>query len=183
MNLSLQQITQLLQAWRDGKESALDELMPLVYDELRSLAQRYLARQAPGQTLQTTALVHEAYERLGQQQQPDYQNRAHFFAVCALMMRRILVDHYRRRRATVALDEVEIAAPESDVDLLALDEALTRLAALDPRAVRVVELHFFGGLTFEEVAEVLQLSPITVKRDWKDAKGWLYQELSREEKQ
>jgi RNA polymerase sigma factor (TIGR02999 family) len=177
MGASAQEVTQLLRAWRDGDQAALDKLMPLVYDELHRLAKRYMARQLPGHTLQTTALVNETYIRLLGQQQVEWQNRAHFFAICAKIMRGILVDHFRRHRPHVALDEAAVVSPEQDVDVLALDQALSRLAALDPRKSRIVEMRYFGGMTEEEVAEVLQVAPITVKREWKRARAWLLREL------
>jgi len=178
MNPSAQEVTQLLQAWRNGDQRALDRLIPLVYEELSQLAKRYMARQAPGHTLQTTALMNEAYIRLIGQSHIDWQGRAHFFAVCATIMRNILVDHFRRQRPKVTLSEGTLVSPEPDVDVMALDETLGRLAALDKRQSQVVELRFFGGLAEEEVAEVLNVSPITVKRDWKKARAWLYRELS-----
>jgi RNA polymerase sigma factor (TIGR02999 family) len=178
MNPSAQEVTQLLQAWRNGDQTALDRLIPLVYEELRQLAKRYMARQAPGHTLQTAALINEAYIRLIDQSHIEWQGRAHFFAVCATIMRNILVDHFRRQRPKVTLNEEAFMSPEPDVDVMALDETLGRLAALDKRQSQVIELRFFGGLTEEEVAEVLNVSPITVKRDWKKARAWLYRELS-----
>lgn len=178
MEPSSQEVTQLLRAWRDGDRAALDKLIPLVYEELHRLAKRYMARQSPGHTLQTTALVNEVYTRLLGKQQVEWQNRAHFFAVCAIIMRGILVDHFRRRRPQVPLDEAAFASPEQDVDVLALDEALDRLAALDPRKSRIVEMRYFGGMTEKEVAEVLQVAPITVKREWRRARAWLLRELS-----
>lgn len=178
MHPSAQEVTQLLQAWRNGDQTALDRLIPLVYEELHHLAKRYMARQAPGHALQTTALINEVYTRLIDQSHIEWQNRAHFFAVCATIMRNILVDHFRRQRPKVTLSEGALVSPESDVDVMALDEALGRLAALDKRQSQVVELRFFGGLAEEEVAEVLNVSPITVKRDWKKTRAWLYRELS-----
>ncbi len=185
MEASPQQVTQLLRAWRNGDDSALDKLMPLVYEELRRAAKRQMARQAPGHTLQTLAVINEVYLRLVDPKSKDteWQDRAHFLAYCARMMRNILVDHFRRHRPQVSLSEAGQSPQEQRVDVLSLNEALNELAKLDPRASRVVELRFFGGLTLEEVAEVLQVSPATAKRDWKDAKGWLYQELGREGKQ
>jgi RNA polymerase sigma factor (TIGR02999 family) len=188
MTPSPQEVTQLLAAWRNGQPEALDQLMPLVYDELRRLARHYMAREGPGHTLQTTALVNEAYLRLAGQQPVDWQNRAHFFAVAAQVMRHLLVDHARARQyqkrgggaQRVELEEAMVIAPEQDVELLALDEALSRLAALDLRKSRLVELRYFGGLSAAETAEVLGLSEITVKREWLKAKAWLYRELSQE---
>ena len=184
---SSQEVTQLLLAWSQGEPAALDELTPLVYDELRRMARRYLARESGGQTLQTTALVHEAYLRLIDVRSVEWQSRAHFFAIAAQLMRQILVDFARRHRQhkrggeaqRVSLDEALVISRGRSPDLVALDEALTELARLDPRQARVVELRFFGGLTEEEVAEVLKVSPRTVRGDWSMAKVWLLRELSR----
>ncbi len=181
------QITQLLLAWGKGDQAALDELMPLVYDELRRVAARFLRRQRPSQTMQTTALVNEAYLRLIDSSRVQWQNRAHFFAVSATLMRRILVDFARERQnlkrggaaELVSLDEALVVAPERGADLLALDEALNRLAALNPRQAQVVELRYFGGLSEEEAAEALKVSLRTVQRDWNLARLWLYRELSQ----
>jgi RNA polymerase sigma factor (TIGR02999 family) len=179
-------VTQLLLDWGRGDRSALDRLMPLVYTELRALAERSLRHEPSGHTLQGTALVHEAYLKLVDQRQVRWQDRAHFFAVAAQLMRRILVDHARRHgaakrgrgRPTLPLEEAEVpAAPTPLIDWLALDEALDRLAALDARQARIVELRFFGGLTIEETAEVLQISQATVKNEWSLARAWLYREL------
>jgi RNA polymerase sigma factor (TIGR02999 family) len=180
MASSPREVTQLLHAWRNGDQTALNELMPLVYDELRRIARRYLARQTPDHTLQPTDLVNEACTRLMDQSRIEWQNRAHFFGLSATIMRNILVDHHRRKRhrPKVSLSEVEIAAPERDVDVIALDEALNRLATLDPQKSRIVELRYFGGMTVEEVAEVLQIAPITVKREWSRARAWLLRELT-----
>jgi RNA polymerase sigma factor (TIGR02999 family) len=180
------QITQLLLAWGNGDQRALEELMPLVYAELRKVAARRLRRQRPGHTLQTTALVNEAYLRLIDASQVRWQNRAHFFAVSAQFMRRILVDFARERQnlkrgggaQRVSLDEGVALAPERGEDLLALDEALDRLAALNARQARVVELRYFGGLSEEETAEALKISLRTVQRDWNLARLWLYRELN-----
>jgi RNA polymerase sigma factor (TIGR02999 family) len=169
----------------DDRE-ALDKLMPAVYDELRRQAERYLRRERAGHTLQTTALIHEAYVRLVDQRNVQWQNRAHFFGIAAQMMRRILVDHARgKRRAKrggsdvkISLADATILVKEQDLDVVALDEALTRLAEIDEQQSRVVELRFFSGLTVEETAEVMGISPATVKRDWSMAKAWLYRELS-----
>src|SRR5262245_1127374 len=182
------EVTQLLLAWSQGDRSALDRLIPLVYAELRRLAHRYMGQERPGHTLQTTALVNEAYLRLIDASQVQWQNRAHFFGVSAQLMRRMLVDFARAHRnlkrggeaQRVSLDEALLAPQETDADLVALDEALTALAAIDPRQARAVELRFFGGLSVEETAEVLQVSPETVHRDWRTAKAWLLRELSRE---
>ncbi len=180
-------VTQLLGRWRNGDRQALDSLIPLVYKELRRIAQHYLRNERPGHTLQSTALVHEAYVRMIQQDLPDWQNRAHFFAVAAQLMRQILVDHARAYRAdkrgggvcNVALDEAEEDALQVDVDILALDDALKTLSAMDPQQGEVVELRFFGGLSIEDTAEVLGISSSTVKRDWITARAWLHRELDR----
>jgi RNA polymerase sigma factor (TIGR02999 family) len=181
-------LTRLLLDWSRGDKTALDRLMPLVYDELRALAERSLRHERSGHTLQGTALVHEAYLKLVDQRQVRWQDRAHFFAVAAQLMRRILVDHARRHGAAKRgsgqprhpLDEADAPAAAAPlVDWLALDCALDRLAALDERQARTVELRFFGGLTIEETAEVLQVSQATVKNDWSLARGWLYRELQR----
>jgi RNA polymerase sigma-70 factor, ECF subfamily len=161
--------------------------MPLVYDELRRLAAGYIARERPGQTLQATALVNEAFVRLVGEKARGFQNRAHFVAIAALSMRQILVQRARARRAAkrggapdrVTLDEAMLPSADPAVDVLALDEALTRLAALDPTQARIVELRYFGGLTIEETAEALRLSPATIKREWAMARAWLKQELAR----
>lgn len=183
---SPEQITQLLVAWSDGDQAALEKLMPVVYAELHRLARRYMRRENPGHTLQTSALVNEAYLRLVNAESVRWQNRAHFFAVSARIMRRILVDLARERQGLkrgggaqrITLDEGMALSPEKDVDLLALDEALQRLAALSARQSRVVELRYFGGLNEEEVAEALEVSPRTVRHDWSLARTWLYRELS-----
>jgi RNA polymerase sigma factor (TIGR02999 family) len=181
-------VTQLLGEWQDGSQEALARLMPLVYRELRAIAGRYLSRESSGHTLQSTALVHEAYMKLVGQRSARWQNRAHFFAIAAQMMRRILVDHARHQHRlkrggsapALLLDESVVAAPESEVDLLSLDDALTALARIDPRGARVVELRFFSGLTIEETAAVMEVSPGTVKRDWNTARAWLYREIGAE---
>jgi len=185
------EVTQLLLAWSQGDRSALDRLIPLVYEELRRLAHRYMGQERTGHTLQTTALVNEAYLRLIDASQVQWQNRAHFFAVSAQLMRRILVDFARARRnlkrgggaQQVSLGEALLAPLEPDADLVALDEALTALAAIDQRQAQAVELRFFGGLSVEETAEVLKVSPETVHRDWRVAKAWLLRELSQTGKQ
>jgi len=185
---SPQEVTQLLLAWSNGDQEALNRLIPLVEQELHRLAKRYMSREHPGHTLQTTALVNEAYLRLIDQRHVHWQNRAHFFAIAAQMMRRILVDHARRRQYVkrggeaqhVSLDQAAVVAREQASNLVAVDEALTKLAALDQRKSHVVELRFFGGLSVEETAEVLKVSPLTVIREWKKAKAWLYYELSGE---
>jgi RNA polymerase sigma factor (TIGR02999 family) len=180
-------VTELLQQWGGGRREALDQLLPVIYGELRRLAASYLRRERANHTLQATALVHEAFLKLVDQRDVRWQNRAHFFGIAAQMMRRILVDHARAHGASkrgagerpVSFDEALVVAPAFDVDLLALDEALTRLAAIDPQQCRVVELRFFGGLTIEETAEVLHISPATVGREWTLARAWLYAELAR----
>lgn len=181
-------ITGLLLAWSDGRRDALEELLPIVYDELRRIASRYLRRESQNHTLEPTALVHEAYLRLIDQRRVRWRNRAHFYGVSAQIMRRILVDHARAERADkrggrtahVTIGDVDIAAPPAhDVDVVALDEALQRLAAFDRQQARIVELRYFGGLTIEEVAEVLGLSAATIVREWTVAKAWLRAELSR----
>jgi RNA polymerase sigma factor (TIGR02999 family) len=185
--LSQQQITQLLLDWSDGDKSALDALMPLVYEELRRLARHYMRGERQGHTLQTTALVNEAYTRLVDYKQMRWQDRAHFFAVAAQAMRRVLVDHARNHRrdkrgagaVKVSLDEVAMMADEQAAEMVALDAALTSLAEFDPRKSQIVELRYFGGLSIEETAEVLGISPVTVKRDWSTAKVWLHREISR----
>ena len=182
-------ITQLLQDWQGGNRDALDRLVPLVYDELHVIASRHMASERRDGGLQTTALVNEAYLKLVDQRQVDWQNRAHFFAIAARLMRRILIDDARRRlrgkhgggALRVSVDELPIAAPASPVDvvdLLALDAALQELEQLDPEQARIVELRFFGGLTVEETAAVVGWSTATVKREWAMAKGWLHRALT-----
>lgn len=183
-------ITRLLQEWRDGNREAADGLMALVYRELHALASSYMSRERRDITLQPTALVHEAYMRLAGQQDVAWQNRSHFYGIAAQIMRRILVDHARSSgrqkrgaRAThLAVENIDIASPAAiDVtDTLAIDDALVKLAAMDPQQSRIVELRFFGGLTIEETAEVMGLSIGTVKRDWAVARAWLFRELSEE---
>jgi RNA polymerase sigma factor (TIGR02999 family) len=181
-------ITQLLIKWRNGDHAALDELLPLVYGELRRLAGYYLRQERPHHTLQPTALVHEAYLRLVGEKGIDWQNRAHFFGIAAVRMRHILVEHARSRRAAkrgggeyrLSLSEADRLEEKCDVNLLALDDALQRLEALDPQKSRIVELRYFGGLTIEETAEALNVSPATVKRDWSMARAWLRSEISNE---
>jgi RNA polymerase sigma-70 factor (ECF subfamily) len=181
-------ITQLLIAWSDGRREALDDLMPIVYADLRRLAGGYMRRESADHALQPTALVHEAYVRLIDQKQVKWRNRAHFFGVAAGMMRRILVDNARRRRAEkrggdwerVTLADVEAAADgQPEIDVLALNDALERLAEFDPQQERIVELRYFGGLTIDETAEVVGISPATVVREWTIAKAWLRADLSR----
>jgi RNA polymerase sigma factor (TIGR02999 family) len=184
---SQQDVTSLLQAWRDGDDEALARLTPLVYDELHRLANRYMRREHVGHTLQTTALVNEAYIRLVDSKRVRWQNRAHFFAIAAQLMRRILVDVVRRQRfqkrggdwRKVTLAEGLDLAANVDADLMAVDEALQELSKLDYRKAQVVELRFFGGLTLEETAEALKVSTDTVGRDWRAAKAWLTRELKR----
>jgi RNA polymerase sigma-70 factor (ECF subfamily) len=180
-------VTRLLIAWRGGDHAALDRLMPLVYAELRRVAHRYMRDERPNHLLQTTALVHEAYLRLIDVNRVDWESRNHFFAVSAQLMRRILVEAARRRNADkrggdashVALDEAMLPAPDRDADLIALDEALDTLAALDARKARVVELRYFAGLSVEETAGVLRVSVETVTRDWRMAKLWLQRDVAR----
>ena len=178
-------ISRLLRAWSDGDQSALNGLTPIVYEELHRLAHHYMERERPGHTLQTTALVNEAYMRLVNYKRMKWQGRAHFFAVAAQVMRRILVDHARthniKRGAGVqhiALDDVAVVSADRTADLVALDDAMNALARLDPRKVQIIEMRFFGGLSVDETAEVLKVSPATVRRDWSIAKFWLYRELS-----
>jgi len=183
---SRKDISLLLFAWSDGDQSALDKLIPLVYEELHRLAHRYISHENPGHTLQTTGLAHEAYLRLIEVKTVRWQDRAHFFAVAARMMRRILVDLARSRQNLkcgggahqVSLDGVFVAAPERSPDMLALDEALQKLAVLNPRQSQVVELRYFGGLTEEQVGQAINISERTVRSDWRLAKSWLYRELS-----
>jgi RNA polymerase sigma factor (TIGR02999 family) len=180
-------VTQLLVRWRGGDREAFDALIPLVYDELRRIAQRYLNAERPEHTLQSTALVNEAYMRMVAQDLPQWQNRAHFFSVAAQIMRQILVDHARNRRASkrggnvckLALDDAGEQPQQRDLDIIALDDALKTLAEMDPQQSRVVELKFFAGLSIEDTSEVLGISPSTVKRDWNTARVWLYRELDR----
>lgn len=183
---SQEQVTGLLLAWRQGDESALEQLVPLVYGELHRLAHRYLGGERAGHILQTTALVNEAYLRLVDSRRVQWQNRAHFFAVSAQLMRRVLVDFARSRNyqkrggdaVQISLHEELAGSTERGADLVALDDALNAMAKTDERAGRVVELRFFGGLSIEETADVLKISPETVKRDWTWAKAWLLRELS-----
>jgi RNA polymerase sigma factor (TIGR02999 family) len=186
---SSSQVSKLLVNWRRGDQGAREALIPLVYNELRRLARLHLRRERPDHTLQSAALVHEAYLRLIRQDQPQWQNRAHFFGVAAQLMRHILVDHARNRAAAkrgagaprLSLDE-EVALPQvRDVDLLTLDDALNQLAALDLQQSRVVELRFFGGLSIEETSVVLGISPATVKREWATARAWLQREMKHKD--
>jgi RNA polymerase sigma factor (TIGR02999 family) len=185
---SPQVVTQLLIDWSRGDQAALDSLMPLVYGELRRLAHCYMRRERVGHTLQTTALINEAYLRLVEQQHVQWHNRAHFFAISAQLMRRILVDHARSHTRVkrgggvlkMSLDEAVVPSQKRAAELVALDDALQSLATVDLRKSQVVELRFFGGLSVEETAEVLKVTPMTVTRDWKTAKAWLHREMSNE---
>lgn len=186
METSSDEVTRLLRDWGNGNQQALDKLVPLIYNELRHLAHKCLHRERPGHTLQTTALVHEAYLKLIDQRDARWQNRAHFFAIAAQAMRRILVDSARRHTAikrggpaeNLPLDEAANVSLEPDPILLPLDEALNALAEIDPQQGRIVELRFFGGLTIEETAEVMKLSADTIKREWAMARAWLRQTLT-----
>ena len=181
-----QNVTQLLIGWSKGDKAALDALLPMVYQELRTQASRYLRRERPGHTLQTTALIHEAYLKLVDQKNVHWQNRAHFFGIAAQLMRRILVDHARSKKRVkrggsdirVSFNEANVLGQTQNLDIVALDEALERLAEIDEQQSRIVELRFFSGLTVEETAEVLSISPATVKRDWSMAKAWLHREIT-----
>ncbi len=183
---SIQSVSALLLRWRGGDEEALQDLLPLVYNELRRLAHRYLQRQRPDHTLQSTALVHEAYLRLVKQREGKFQNRAHFFAICAQLMRQILVEYARSQQAAkrnagrriTFNDEIQLVK-RRNLDLVALDDALNTLARLDAQQSQIVELRFFGGLSIEDTAQILGISPATVKRDWSTAKAWLRHEMSR----
>jgi RNA polymerase sigma factor (TIGR02999 family) len=183
-------VTELLVRWREGDREALESLMPLVYDELRRLANHYLQRERCDHTLQSTALVHEAYMRLAGDNAPQWQNRAHFFGIAARVMRQILVEYARAHSAAkrgglgackITLDESLELAQRTDIDVVALDGALDRLSELDPQQSRIVELRFFTGLTIEDTSEVMGLSPATVKRDWTSARAWLHREIARSE--
>lgn len=178
-------VSQLLRAWRDGDPSALEKLTPIVYSELHRLARRYMQGERAGHSLQTTALVNEAYVRLVGYKRMQWQNRAHFFAVSAQLMRRILVDRARRRNLKrggglkrISLEDIPLVSAERGEDLVALDDAMIRLAELDPRKAQIVEMRFFGGLSVEETAEVLKVSAVTVMRHWSIARAWLYRELA-----
>ena len=185
-------LTGMLIEWRQGDRAALDRLTPIVYDEIRRIAHRYVQREREGHTLQTTALINEAYLRLAGSETVDWQNRSHFFAVTAQVMRHILIDHARRRRYVkhggeaqhipfdlAVAEAVQMSQPRA-AELVALDEALEELAKLDPRKSQVVELRYFGGLSLEETAEVLEISAMTVRRDWRAAKAWLYKAVNGE---
>ena len=181
------EVTQLLIDWSNGDRAALDKLLPVVEEELRRLAHRYMSRERAGHTLQTTALVNEAFVRLVNRRNVQWQNRAHFFGIAAQLMRTILVDHARSHAAVkrgggahkFELDEAMVVSQQKAAEVLALDDALKQLALIDPQQSRIVELRFFGGLTVEETAEVLHLSPATIKREWSTAKAWLYRELAK----
>ena len=185
MSSSEEEVTALLRRWRDGDEAALNKLTPLVYDELHRLAHKYIRRERPGHTLQTTALVNEAYVRLVDQNNVDWQNRAHFFGVAAQVMRHILVDYARQQTAVKRgggverfnLDEGLIVSKESAAELVALDEALKALSNLYPRRSKVVELRYFGGLNNKEASEILNVSETTIERDWRFARAWLFREM------
>jgi RNA polymerase sigma factor (TIGR02999 family) len=184
-----QQVTQLLCEWRDGDASALEKLIPLVQPGLQRIAHHYMSRERPGHTLQTTALLDDAYLQLAEKTHPQWQNRAHFFAVAAQLMRRIMVDHARQRHALkrsggairITLDECAAVTETRAAELLALDEALEKLAAADQRKAKVVEMRYFGGLTMEEIADVLRIHVNTVTRDWTAARAWLFAALSGED--
>jgi RNA polymerase sigma-70 factor, ECF subfamily len=187
-SLPPQEVTQLLVDWGNGNQAALDRLMPLVYTELRQLAHRYMRWERPGHTMQSTALIHEAYLRLVDQNQVRWQHQAHFFGIAARLMRQILIEHARSHTrakrgggvGTISLDKAAIVSQARATELLALDDALERLATIDPRKSQVVELRFFGGLSVEEAAQVLNIAPNTVLRDWRMAKAWLRREISHE---
>jgi RNA polymerase sigma factor (TIGR02999 family) len=184
---STHEVTGLLIEWSNGDKAALDKLAPLVYQELRRLAHHYMSHERPGHTLQTTALVNEAYLRLVNRKGVQWQNRAHFFGIAATLMRSILVDHARSHAYAkrgggarkIEFDEAMIVSQERAAEVVALDDVLKQLADFDPQQSRIVELRFFGGLTIEETSEVLDLSPATIKREWSTARAWLYRELSK----
>jgi RNA polymerase sigma factor (TIGR02999 family) len=187
MNLSSEQITAMLHAWGEGDAAALEQLLPLVYDELHRLASAYLHGERRGHTLQTTALINEAYVRLAEWKNVEWKNRAHFLGLAAQMMRRVLVDFARARHSAkrggaaqrVEMNEANLAAPRREAEIIALDDALNTLAEMDARKCLLVELRYFGGLSVEETAEVMRLSPRTVLREWQAARAWLYRELKR----
>jgi RNA polymerase sigma factor (TIGR02999 family) len=180
-------VSLLLQGWRNGDSQALNALLPLVYKELRRLARMQLQKERPDHTLQSAALVHEAYLRLIGLNPPQWESRTHFFAIAAQLMRQILVDYARRHRAAkrggsvckLSLDDVMAASPGKDLDVVALDDALNTLAKIDPRQSRVVELRFFAGLSLQEISEAMEIAPATVQRDWTAARAWLHREISR----
>ena len=182
-----QEITQLLMSWSQGEKAALDHLVQLVYPELRRLAKRYMARESPEHTLQTSALINEAYLKLVDQKNVEWQNRAHFYAVAAQVMRHILVDHARSRNYAkrgggalkLPLDEAAALTEQRATELIALDDALTNLAGLDARKSQIIELRFFGGLSMEETAEVMKISPSTVQREWRAAKAWIHHSMTK----
>jgi RNA polymerase sigma factor (TIGR02999 family) len=186
VNTQQSNVTQLLLEWNNGDRSALDRLMPVVYEELRRMARRHMRAEDAGHTLQATALVNDVYIRLVDQKQVNWQNRAHFFGAAARIIRRVLVDYARARHrlkrggdaVKVSLNEDVNAAIATEVDVVALDDALGRLAKLDPQQERIIELRFFAGLSIEETAEALNISPATVKRDWTTARAWLYREMT-----
>ncbi len=188
LNADAHQVTQLLTRWSAGSEVALDELMPIVYDELRTMAKRYMSGQNPGHTFQTTELIHEAYLKLAGGENQNWQNRAHFLGVAALAMRHILVNYALSKqsqkrggdRLRVTADDILVVSIERSEEIVALDEALKRLEMIDQRKGRVVELRYFGGLSIEETASILNVSPQTVKRDWRFAKSWLMSELTKQ---
>ncbi len=187
INGESQQVTKLLIQWSNGNESALDDLMPIVYDELRRMAKRYMNSQSDGHTMQTTELIHEAYLKLAGNEETDWKNRAHFFGVASKAMRHILVDYARSKNSQrrgglegrITFVENEIVSNQRSGEIVALDDALLRLAELDERKSRVVEMKFFGGLKIEEIAEVLKVSVVTIKRDWSFARNWLLKEISQ----
>jgi RNA polymerase sigma factor (TIGR02999 family) len=187
LNRSSDELTQLLMEWGDGDQSALNKLIPLVYDELRRMAHHYMARESPDHTLQTTALVNDAYLRLTDQKRTSWQNRSQFFGIAAQLMRRILVDHARSHAYAkrgggtikVPLDETNVVGPQRATEILALDDALNQLAMIDARKCQIVELRYFGGFTVEETAKLLEVSDVTVMRDWSLAKAWLRREISK----
>jgi RNA polymerase sigma factor (TIGR02999 family) len=187
INRSSDELTQLLVEWGEGDQSALNKLIPLVYEELRRMAHHYMARESPDHTLQTTALVNDAYLRLTDQKRTSWQNRAQFFGIAAQLMRRILVDHARSHAYAkrgggtikVPLDETNVVGPQRATEILALDEALNQLAMIDARKCQIVELRYFGGFTVEETATLLEVSDVTVMRDWSLAKAWLRREISK----
>lgn len=184
-----EEVSQLLKEWSNGDEAALDKVMPVVYQELRRLAHHYMRRERPGHTLQTTALVNEAYLRLAAYKKMRWQSRAHFFAVAAQVMRRILVEQARSKNFAkrgggaekISLDETVVVSAGRSAEVIAVDDALTELESWDPRKGKIVELRFFGGLSIEETAEVLKVSPTTVQREWRSAKAWLYKAISKGE--
>jgi RNA polymerase sigma factor (TIGR02999 family) len=189
MSVSASQMTQLLFDWQQGDQSALKKLTPLIYEELRRIAHGYVQHERNGHTLQTTALVNEAYLRLAGQDKPEWQNRSHFFAVTAQVMRHILIDHARRRRylkhggefQQVSMEEASLMSENRAAELIALDEALDELKDFDPRKSKVVELRYFGGLSLEETADALEVSVMTVRRDWRAAKAWLFRRMKNGE--